>query len=159
MAEEFRGVDLFGEPIPVVKPRGRGRPEHQWTQEKSHKVSLLFAMGKDEDDAAAMLGISKATLRKHYFSELAGLTAARIRLRAKTWLDLSRAAADGNVAAAKELLKEMERGSMIGAAAFDKQRKAKPPKKGKKEEALEQARNAGRGGKWGGLLDRPAGEA
>lgn len=116
-------------------------------------------MGGSEADAAAMLGISQATLRKHYFSEVAGLVAAKIRLRAKTWLDLSKAAADGNVAAAKALLKEMERGSMIGASAFDQRRKVKPPKKGKKEEALEQARAAGRDGKWGGLLDSPAGEA
>ena len=159
MSEEFRGVDLFGDPVPVDRPRGRGRPEHVWTQEKSHKVSLLFAMGRGEDDAAAVLGISKATLRKHYFSEVAGLRAAKLRLKAKTWMHLSDEAAKGNVAAAKELLKEMERGSMIGASAFDKARQPKRVKKGKKEEALEQARAAGQGGKWDGLMGSPAGEA
>ncbi len=152
MSEEFRGVDLFGEPLPVDMPRGRGRPEHVWTQEKSHKVSLLFARGRGEDDAAAVLGISKATLRKHYFSEIAGLAAARLRLRAQTWMDLTKAAAGGNVAAAKALLKEIERGALIGAGDARPARPVKQPKKGKKEQDLENAYAAARGDdEWGEL--------
>ena len=143
-------LDLFGEAIPAGRGK-RGRPAHVWSIENSNKINLLFATGHDHHDAAAVLGISAPTLRKHYFFEIERHGAAKLRLKARLLAGLSRDADQGNTAAAKELFKQIERGSMPGAAAHMRT-KAKPKPLGKKDQALVDARSVGGEGKWGGLL-------
>ena len=151
--EEFEGVDLFGEPIPRVKARGRGRPEHEWSAENSNRINLLFATGHDLKDAAAVLGISLPTLRKHYFSEVAQWDKARLKLKATQLARLHEEGTKGNVAAIKELFKQMDRGAMVsGARDMATPAKPKGPKPGKKEQAIIDAGAASQSGEWGSLL-------
>ena len=134
-------LDLFGMPV-RERRQGRGRPEHVWSQENSNKINLLFAMGYDVKDAAAALGITQPTLRKHYFSEVEGRRAAELRLLGLQLSRLNDEAAKGNVAAIKELNALRERGLLMRLSEKVTRRgKAEPkaPAKGKKELALEAA--------------------
>ncbi|PZU77744.1 MAG: hypothetical protein DI530_12185 [Sphingomonas sp.] len=151
---DFQGVDLFGEPVPPAKVARRGRPEHVWSQENSNRINLLFATGHDPADAAAVLGVSMPTLRKHYFSELEQWRTAKLKLKAQQLAWLHREGEAGNVAAIKELFKQVDRGVMA-AGARDMARPAKAakkPKPGKKEQANIDAREASASGEWGSLL-------
>lgn len=152
--QDFDGVDLFGQPVPRERVRGKGRPEHEWTLENSHKINLLFATGHDPADAAAALGISMPTLRKHYFSELEQWRVARLRLKAQQLQHLHDEGAKGNVAAIKELFKQMDQGRMVaGARDMAKAPAPRPaPKLGKKQAAVIEAAEQSKSGEWGSLL-------
>lgn len=119
--------------------------------ENHNKILLLAATGHGEEDCAAAIGVSVPTLRKHYFSAVKQFAAARLIVRGEVLQRLAAEAADGNVAAMKELGKLLDRAAMPGGGA--RQAKGKAPKKGKKEEALDAARNMGAGddSKWGFL--------
>lgn len=112
---DFRGVDLFGQPVPAVRTKA-GRPEHEWSVENSNRINLLFATGHELRDAAQMLGISLPTLRKHYFSEVEQWRVARLKLKALQLERLHDEGAKGNVGAIKELLKQAERGALVARA-------------------------------------------
>lgn len=104
-----------------------------------------------------MLGICLATLRKHYFFEVEGFARARLNLRMKAMAHLVDEVEKGNVAAIKELAKQIDRADAPGAAARDRGN-AKPPKLGKKEQALDAARRVGEGedSQWSFLNSRAA---
>lgn len=142
MAKRNLVVDLFGDP--VVQPReGRGRPEHLWSLENSNKVLLAFARGLTVKDAAVAIGISVPTLRKVYFAEVAKRQSARLRMEMTQLARLNAEAAAGNVAAEKELMKQMERLRLRDRSdALAPQPSAKPKKEkpmGKKEAQLQAA--------------------
>jgi hypothetical protein len=139
VADEILGeVDLFGDPLVRVRERA-GRPEHVWTQRNSNRINLLFAQGSDLKEAAAAIGVSVPTLRKHYFSEVAQWKVAALRLRASLLERLNEEAAKGNVAAVKELFAQIERGRIVALSARVQSRDVPArPKLGKKE-ALRQA--------------------
>lgn len=130
--------DLFGHPV-HRRREGRGRPEHVWSEEFSHKISLLLAIGHDIAKVAEILGISQPTLRKHYFSELQAKRTARERLMAKQLYRLNKSAEAGNVAAEKALFGMVEReqmrrlGDTLSGPARNKE--AKAPQLGKKAQA------------------------
>jgi hypothetical protein len=133
--DNFSGnIDLFGDPIPANRFK-RGRPAHAWTLENSNKINLLFATGSDLKEAAAVLEISAPTFRKHYFSEIARFDAARLRLKAKLLAGLADEAGAGNVAAIKELFRQVDLGRLVNLADHVANRSAKKPapKLGKKE--------------------------
>lgn len=151
---DFQGVDLFGEPVPRAPIRKKGRPEHQWSVENSNRINLLFATGHEPKDAAAILGITMPTLRKHYFSELEQWRVARLRLKASALARLHAEGQEGNVAAIKELFKQMDRGAMMDGAR-EMARPARPPKApklGKKQQMIVEAEAATQSGEWGSLL-------
>ena len=143
-------IDLFGEVVPAGRGK-RGRPAHQWTVENSNKINLLFATGHEPEDAARMLGISMPTLRKHYFFELERYDAARLRLKGKLLNGLMAEADKGNVAAAKELFKQAERGQLVPA----KVKPAKVARIGKKEQAAIDAKSVPAASSWGDLMGPP----
>lgn len=137
--ENFEGSDLFGNPIPRTRDKA-GRPEHEWTVENSNKINLIFATGGEPRDAAAVLGITMPTLRKHYFSELEQWRVARLRLKAAQLQRLHEEGAKGNVAAIKELFKQMDKGALAQlservANRSGRPAQPKPPAIGKKEAA------------------------
>ncbi|KMS54582.1 hypothetical protein V473_15335 [Sphingobium cupriresistens LL01] len=111
VAEEFSGVDLFGDPI-IPRQEGRGRPEHGWSLENSNKVLLAFAKGLSVKEAATAIGMSVPTLRKHYFAEVAKRSAARLRMEMTQLARLNSAAQGGNVAAEKELMKRLDKAAL-----------------------------------------------
>lgn len=145
MAENFR-TNLFGDPV-IERREGPGRPEHVWTLENSNKVLLAFARNLSVKEAAIVVGISAPTLRKVYFSEVEIRRQAKLRMEMTQLARLNAAAASGNVAAEKELLKQMDRlRSRDQAVAMASQAPAAPKaaKLGKKE-AAEQAAEQVRG--------------
>lgn len=155
MGDGILGTDLFGDPV-LPRQEGRGRPEHQWTREKSNQVLLAFWRGLSVKDAAAIVGISAPTLRRVYFSEVAQRKVARLKGEMLQLARLNDQAEKGNVAAEKELGKMIERlrlrdqGEVFTAAPTAKPNKA--PKLGKKEERVAAAREWPREGEWGPLL-------
>lgn len=149
MADDFsRGVDLFGDPIPLHRGKA-GRPPHEWTLENSNKINLLFAMGSTPEDAALAIGVTMPTFRKHYFSELAQWKQARLRLKAKQLQLLAAAAATGKVAAIKEMFAQIDKAGLVDlsnkaanrgqAASRQTEERERQPRKGKKEERSEAA--------------------
>src|SRR3546814_20099691 len=70
----------------------------------------MAACGATLDEIALALGVSMPTLRKHYFFEVERYAAARLRLKAKLLAGLLTEADAGNVTAAKEMFKQIERG-------------------------------------------------
>ena len=148
-------LDLFG--LPVRQPReGKGRPEHEWTEQNSHKISILLAIGKDVKDIATIMQLSQPTLRKHYFSELSARKTAHDMLVAHQLYRLNREAEAGNVAAEKALfaLVERERTRLASdrlAGPAPKPTRAAPPKLGKKAQADADA--LGIGGKYAPPID------
>ena len=104
-------------------------------------------------EAATAIGVSVPTLRKHYFAEVAKRDSARVRMEITQLARLNDAAVGGNVAAEKELLKQMEKGAMIsGARAMERPIKPKQPRLGKKEQLVVDAGAASQSGEWGSLL-------
>lgn len=143
--ENFDGLDLFGQPVPRTRDKA-GRPEHVWTVENSNKINLIFATGGAPKDAAAVLGITMPTLRKHYFSELEQWRVARLRLKAAQLQRLHEEGAKGNVAAIKELFKQMDKGALAQLSDRVANRapaEPKPAAKGKKQLQKEAAGRVG----------------
>lgn len=139
MTGENLGVDLFGDPV-LPRQEGRGRPEHCWSLEKSNKVLLAFARGLSQKDAAIAVGVSVPTLRKVYFSECSKRAAARLRMEMTQLARLNAMAEGGNVAAEKELMKQLDRmraRDQVRASAPEPT--ARPRKLGKKEAAQQAA--------------------
>ncbi len=98
------------------------------------------------DDIAAVLGVSKPTLAKYYFSEL-NEGVARERAQAVLWLRAS--AEGGNVSAQKAWIKILAEGQ--GAPPVP--RETDPELElGKKERALRDAKAADQGSAWGELV-------
>lgn len=135
--------DLLGDPIPDGWGR-RGRPQHIATEQNRNKVMMLLAFGWSIDRIAKALSITAPTLRKNYFRELRFRDEARDRVEANLASMLWEFAKAGNVAAAKEFRKVMERNDLMGqhlAAHGADAGKKKEPKLGKKERALLEAQS------------------
>ena len=154
MAENF---DLLGDPIPEGLGK-RGRPPHLVTEKNRCKVIMLLAMCWDEKRIAGVLGISEPTLRKHYFRELASRAVALDRMRASHLALLWTQAEAGNVAAMKEIGRELDKIEArvfgVRASADDAEDGDEAPRVpsrplGKKEEARLAAAQAGVGTEWG----------
>jgi hypothetical protein len=137
-------VNLFGEPVPERRS-ARGRPQKCWTVENSRFLLIAAMLGHSLADAASVIGMSLPTVRKHYFSEVEYWDRAKLRMRIKAMGHLIEEMEKGNVAATKQLMKELERADMPGGAARASAapRKSKPAKLGKKEQALADARAMG----------------
>lgn len=151
MVGNFSGeFDLFGHPVPVRRTM-RGRPAHVRTTENANKVSLLFAVGRDEDEAAAALGICTKTLKKHYFPECEKRQQARVAAEAALLNVLWTEAGKGSAAAVKQLLERMDKGD-LDRMRVPPRREPKAPPVGKKEQRLLDARTAGEGSEWEGLI-------
>lgn len=107
-------VDLFGDPLPPV--RGRGRPAHKASQASRAKVQLGLALGWSNERIANGLAISLPTLRKFYDKELKTREMARDRMDLRIVEKLFEGVNDGNVGAIKELRKVIERNDLMVAA-------------------------------------------
>jgi hypothetical protein len=142
-ADGFSETDLFGDPI-VPRSEGRGRPEHRWSLENSNKVLLAFARGLSVKEAATAIGVSVGTLRKHYLNEIEQRNAARLRMEMTQLARLNKAAADGKVAAEKELFKRLDKAAMqqLAESVVDRGRPKKAAPIGKKEAARAAAKEA-----------------
>lgn len=127
--------------------RGRGRPPFAPTDEQRQRVRQMMAGGMKADQAARVIGIDPATLRKHFAEEVEhGAAVAREEVIAL----LFTSARDGNVSAQKALA-EMTARSLV-VQSFEQ---PKPERKGKKEAAADAARVAGHGSEWGDDLAVP----
>ncbi|MBB3410671.1 hypothetical protein FHT87_004603 [Rhizobium sp. BK316] len=109
-------------------PGKRGRPTYRASLEDRQMVEQMKFCGESDNTIARALGIDPDTLRKHFLEELADGHAQR---RKEVIGLLFGAARSGNVAAIKKL---EEMGRVAGAQEAVKQREAKAPKLGKKEE-------------------------
>jgi hypothetical protein len=151
--------DLFGDPVSANHGR-RGRPQHIPTQENRNKVSMLLALGWNNERIAASLRITQPSLRKHYFSELKFRDVARDRLNAAMAMKLWAQVEAGNVSAMREFNGLLERNDIaVGHSEFyagqrrdaDAERDTIAPV-GKKEIAAQAAETAGEGTPWGNDL-------
>ncbi len=142
--------DLLGDPVPEGLGR-RGRPPHLATDENRRKIIALAAFDKNEEQIAAALSISGPTLRKHYFRELRSRREARQRLEGKLLAALMREVDGGNVSAIDKVWKRLDRHDLVTGVTAPVSR-AKPPKPGKKEQAVVDAAAATKSGEWGSLL-------
>lgn len=149
--EDFLVVkDLFGNQR-YLKPRTRGRPPFEWTQENSNKVSMLLAMGwANERIAGCILDprtgkpISVPTLKRHFRSELQVRAVARDQLFARRIERIWEAAERGVITAERELDRLIERNDQMLADAYlgDKASKKTQPALGKKKLDQEAAKLA-----------------
>lgn len=147
MSDEI--FDLLGDPIPENFGK-RGRPPHICTEQNRRLVMQLLAFGWNDERIANALGITKPTLKKHYFFELRAREAARDRLEACRIAQLWEEARKGNVAAMKEYGRLIERADSIAAMKnFDRADETPTRKLGKKEQAEMEAATAGEGSEWG----------
>lgn len=123
-----------------------GRPPFKPTQVMRRKVAIAAGGGMSETEIATALGIARGTLRKHFKEELkAGALSKRLEV-----LDaMHKAAKKGNVSAQRAYLSTVMAMNEPAPAP-----KAKPaaPKKGKKEQAQEEAASATMGTEWDDLL-------
>lgn len=133
------GFTLWGDPI-YRNAAKRGRPAFEWTQENSHKVSMLLAMGWTNERIAGTIldprsgkPISTPTLKRHFRSELDVRDQARDQLMAKQLMAAAGQAFSGNVGAQRFLQALIERNDM---ALLDHRHSKKG---GKKSEAAPDA--------------------
>jgi hypothetical protein len=105
MDENF---DLFGQPI-SDRQGLRGRPPYVATEKDRNKIKLLLALGWSIERMANGIGVSPATLKRHFRAELKVRTKMRDGLEARRFEIAMELANAGNVAALKELGKMIEK--------------------------------------------------
>lgn len=143
---------MFGHPVSPCR-EGRGRPEIVWNREVSNRILLAFARRLSVKQAAVVAGMSAPTLRRVYFSEVAKRAEAQLLMEMTQLARLNALAEAGNVAALKELskqivkLRQQDQQSQLAPAPS---RSAAQPKLGKKETAKVAAQEAR------GLYEPPA---
>jgi hypothetical protein len=147
MSENF---DLFGDPIPDGWGK-RGRPQHIATLQNRNKVTMLVAFGWNNERIAHALGITPPTLRRNYFRELKFRDEQRDRLDASLAMRLWTQVEAGNVAAIKEFRKLLERNDLL---LYGQTAPPAEPRLGKKERALQEAREPDTGTPLGELMAR-----
>lgn len=150
VSDDIVGVNLWGEPV-YRTARKRGRPPFEWTEENSHKVSMLLAMGWSNDRIAGVVldprtgkPISGPTLKRHFRSELSVRDKARDLLLSKQLLAASNEAFAGNVGAMRFLNQLIEKNDAALASARltrDEQDDAASERRGKKAAAVAQAKS------------------
>jgi len=131
--------DLFGDPVPENWGK-RVRPPHVATQENRNKVSMLLAFGWSNDRIARAIHLDPKSLRKHYFPELRFRDEARDRLDASYAMMLWRQVEAGNVSAIREFRDLLEHNDLMAVGGQRREPDRKPPKLGKKEQAVVDAR-------------------
>jgi hypothetical protein len=153
--------DLFGDPVPENHGR-RGRPQHVATLENRNKVTLLLALGWNNDRIALALGITQPTLRRNYFQVLKFREEQRDRMTAALATKLWEQVQAGNVTAMREWQAFVERNDLMKYGhATRPEKPAAEPKLGKKEAAMAAAKQPDTTDALGGLLaqrqggDRP----
>jgi hypothetical protein len=151
-------LDLLGDPIPEGWGR-RGRPQHIATEQNRNKVAILLAFGWNNERIAKALSITPPTLRKNYFRELRYRDEMRDRVEASMATTLWNLAKSGNVAAAKEFRKVMERNDLMlyGQAKPPEVKPVKPARLGKKEQSLADAHSPNTDSSLGALMARRQG--
>lgn len=115
--------------------KNSGRKEYQPTDDEREKVRVLKAGGMTNEAISEAIGISEPTLRKHFGSEL---DRGGAKVRADLLMARYRSAMGGNVSAQTKMLE------LVGASAAVakiKEREAKEPKLGKKEQQQVAAEN------------------
>lgn len=140
-------LDLLGDPIPA-NWGGRGRPEHIPTTRNRNKVMVLLALGWSVEKIAASIGITRPTLKKHYFRELKVRDEARARLEGELVVGMAAKALAGDVPAYREVRKAIEKADLVEADQVYRptgRAAAKVPKLGKKEERQAAAVEVGEG--------------
>jgi len=94
---------IDGTSKPTTKKRyGGGMPAHKPTDQQRAMVRALITAGLTQDRTAAVIGINKSTLIKHYKKELEG---ARDEALGRNTVALMQMANKGNAAAAIYLQK------------------------------------------------------
>lgn len=130
------------------KKRERGRPAYEPTLEDREKVAAAAGGGMSHEEIAIALGIARGTLEKHFAHELSH---GAYRKRLEVILAMQKAAANGNVSAAKAYLDGSPFLAPTPLPKAEEVAKAKP--KGKKAIAQEEARTAQLGDpEWNALL-------
>ncbi len=123
-----------------------GRPEYAPTKAIRKRVAIAAGAGMSHEEIAIGLGISRPTLEKHFEYELShGAYAKRLEVLEA----MHKAAAKGNVSAAREYLSVSPRASAPPPAPVEE---GEPPALGKKDQAKADAKTAGAGTEWGELL-------
>ena len=120
MSDEIsQSVDLFGNRV-FFGGRARGRPAFERTDENSHKVSMLLAMGWSNGRIASVIrdprtgkSISEPTLKRYFRSELKTRDHARDMLRSKQMMQAYAAADGGNVGAMRFFDQLIEKNDMM----------------------------------------------
>jgi len=114
------------------------------TKTQRNDVMLYMACGLSEEGIAAVIGITRPTLRQHFAWELANGRAVK---KAENYKRLQKAAEEGNVTAMKFLALQLDRG-------FAEDLPPKPPELGKKAQARVDARNPDTSTTLGALMAR-----
>lgn len=127
----------------MTAKKGRGRPEYVPTDESREKVQVLRAQGMSKEAIAAALDIHVQTLVAHFSTDLEVAVAKRT---AEIMMARYRSALGGSVPAQNKFLE------LAGAIPPKAPRDKKPPAKGKKEVAQEEAEHGHTGTGWGDLL-------
>ena len=127
-------VDLYGDPVPIARGK-KGRPAHVPTTQFRRLVQLMLACENTDDQIAAALRISKATLKRHYFHELAGRAAARLRLEMKNLDAIVGQVEAGKTAAMALLAKRIDKLQQRETAGRYQAKAPSGPALGKKEAA------------------------
>lgn len=134
MARDF---DLLGHPIPDNHGEV-GRTGHVVTPENVNKVRSLVIAGWTARAIAEEIGVTGPTLTKHYLNSRPVREAKRRALseaKATVLVQLSAAAAKGNVTAIKEMHRIVEKEELaIVGRELSSPKKKSGPKLGKKEQ-------------------------
>lgn len=109
-------LDLLGDPIPENWGK-RGRPAHIPTVGNRNKIMVLLALGWDEPKIAGAIGITRPTLRKHYFRELKVRDEARARLEGSAVVAQAAKAVAGDTQAFRELQRLFGKADLAAAQA------------------------------------------
>lgn len=120
------------------------RPEFKPTPAQRRQVSVLAAAKMSEERIAAVIGISRVTLRKHFAEELTGGKAKR---NAAVLQAIYKQALSGNVSAMRLWVK-VSGLDMPDLLEQPEQTEDDAPL-GKKDQAQRDALNAGKGSEWG----------
>lgn len=124
-----------------------GRPSFKPTAAQRRKVEELRSVGMSKDDVAAVLGVTRPTLDKHFEVEL---QVGAAKKRAEVVSFLYKSARGGNVSAQKKL-EEMTRVTLAEEAntRIDSRQASPSSKLGKKATQELEAQTAGQGTPWG----------
>lgn len=152
--------------------KGPGRPGYEATEEAHDKVKVLVAMGWEQQAIAAALGISLATLKRHFRANLGSRAVMRDRIEADRLATLYAQARAGRISAIRELgrllggepgpaapIGKTQQGQAaaerVAAQAGGRFASPAAPRLGKKEAAAQAALTAGQGTAWGDDLITP----
>ena len=142
-------------------PRGQGRPEFEWTREKSNRLMVLFACGYTHAKAAPIIGCDAKTLRKVFSRECREKDRADLVMRSGMMVQLAAEGEKGNVAAIKQLEAMVEREQARVSNENVRKRSTPEPEKakaplGKKQERQLDAERAAEGGLYATRQGPPA---